>query len=184
MNYTLNFQKQLGDRELVRRGGELGPLETLLRIEFDDELGDVMSDASREDPPLYDFLVHRETGCIIPNCSTGLSTYIFTDKDHLNPEFQQTPPQLLWKLKYNTSYRIRGMGRRNYRLNCPEEMEIHRDPEDQDHFCIRPVNPVRPEIFRQMLRCLPWQKVYSFEEVRNIDERRAQLERDGITGSL
>mgnify|MGYP000261862424 CR=1 FL=1 len=71
MNYTLNFQKQLGDRELVRRGGELGPLETLLRIEFDDELGDVMSDASREDPPLYDFLVHRETGCIIPNCSTG-----------------------------------------------------------------------------------------------------------------
>ena len=64
MNYTLNFQKQLGDRELVKRGGEL-------RIEFDDDLGDVLSDASREDPPLLDFLVHRETGCIIPNCSTG-----------------------------------------------------------------------------------------------------------------
>ena len=71
MNYTLNFQKQLANRELVRRGGELGPLETVLRIEFGDDLGDVMSDASREDPPLFDFLDHRDTGRIIPNCSTG-----------------------------------------------------------------------------------------------------------------
>ena len=29
MNYTLNFLKQLGDRELAGRGGELGPLETV-----------------------------------------------------------------------------------------------------------------------------------------------------------
>lgn len=179
MNYTLNFQNEWGDRELARRGGELGPLETVLRIEFDDDLGDVMSDASREDPPLFDFLVDRKTGCIIPNRSTGLSTYIFTDKDNLHPEFQHTSPQQLWKLKYNTSYRIRGMGRRNYKLKCPEEMEIRADPKKKGHFCIRPVNPVKPEIFRQMLRCLPWQKVFSCEEARRIeDQRRGQLEHE------
>ena len=76
--------------------------------------------------------------------------YIFTDNDHLHPEFQDTPPQQLWKLKYKTSYRIEGRGRRNYRLRCPEEMEIRPDRDDEDHFFIKPVNPVRPEIFRQV----------------------------------
>ena len=71
MNYTLNFQNEWGDRELARRGGELGPLETALRIEFGDEYGKVMSDPSRENPPMYDFLVHHTTGNILPNFSTG-----------------------------------------------------------------------------------------------------------------
>lgn len=71
MDYTLNFKKQLGKRELARGGGEFGPLETALKIEFDDDLGDVMSDANKEGPPKYDFLVCRESGRIIPNFSGG-----------------------------------------------------------------------------------------------------------------
>ena len=43
----------------------------LLRIEFGYEYENVMLDPSRENPPIYDFLVHHTTGNILPNFSTG-----------------------------------------------------------------------------------------------------------------
>ena len=71
MNYSLNFQNEWGDRELARRGGELGPLETLLRVEFGDEYENAMFGQRREDRPTYDFLVDPTTGNILPNISNG-----------------------------------------------------------------------------------------------------------------
>lgn len=84
--------------------------------------------------------------------TTGLSTYILTDKHKLHKELRKYEPQRLWKLKYKTSYPKEGTQKekKEYDLKCPEEMEICGDEKDKDHFFIKPVNPVSPEIFRQV----------------------------------
>lgn len=56
--------------------------------------------------------------------------------------------------------------KKKIRLTFPEEMELKLDPQDVNHFGIRPVkNDVEPAKFRQMLRCLPWMKIYTYEDV-------------------
>ena len=78
--------------------------------------------------------------------TTGLSLYTYTDKANL-PEDLQGSLGRLWKLKNKTSY-----NKKQIDLNYPEEMELYPDPnsKDKNHFGIRPMEPVRPETFRQV----------------------------------
>lgn len=166
MNYTLDFQNQWGHGQLVRKGGEHSPLERELRIAKQDQYGNIVCDPNMVVPETYDFVVSTGTGNIIPNLSSGLSTY--TDERHLPENFKEKT-EGLWKLKNVTTY-----GEERIRLMCPKEMELCPDPEDRNHFGIRPVEnvDVEPAKFRQMLRCLPWLKMYSFEDLRRIKNER------------
>ncbi|XP_074631814.1 uncharacterized protein LOC141890281 isoform X1 [Acropora palmata] len=80
----------------------------------------------------------------------GLST--FTSEDNFPPRFNMTRERL-WTLQRMTSY-----GEIEIEQMYPNEVDFN--AMGAHHFGIRPVNPVRPETFRQMLRCLPWLKMH------------------------
>lgn len=74
----------------------------------------------------------------------GLSTY--TAERYLPKEFKEKQERL-WKLKNVTSYY-----KEKISLTYPKEMELHPDPNDENHFGIRPVEnvDVEPAKFRQV----------------------------------
>ncbi|XP_067031092.1 uncharacterized protein [Acropora muricata] len=178
MQYTLDFQNQWGHRQLVRKGGERSPLERELRIAKQDQYGNIVYDPNMVVPETYDFVVSTVTGNIIPNLSSGLSTY--TAKEYLPENLKEKEGQL-WKLKNATTYY-----KETISLTYPKEMELHPDPNNENHFGIRPVEDVdvEPAKFRQMLRCLPWLKMYSYEDLKKIKSEReltAQREQEEHT---
>jgi len=72
--------------------------------------------------------------------TTGLSTY--TEVNKFPPRFRINPQQL-WTLQRMTSY-----GEIEIEQMYPNEVDFN--AMDMYHFGIRPVNPVRPETFRQV----------------------------------
>ncbi|XP_074631812.1 uncharacterized protein LOC141890280 isoform X2 [Acropora palmata] len=143
MQYTLDFQNQWGHRQLVRKGGERSPLERELRIAKQDQYGNIVYDPNMVVPETYDFVVSTVTGNIIPNLSSGLSTY--TAEKYLPENFKEKQERL-WKLKNVATYY-----KETISLTYPKEMELHPDPDDENHFGIRPVEnvDVQPAKFRQ-----------------------------------
>ena len=76
--------------------------------------------------------------------TTGLSTY--TAEKYLPENFKEKQERL-WKLKNEATYY-----KETIRLTYPKEMELHPDPDDENHFGIRPVEnvDVQPAKFRQV----------------------------------
>ena len=74
----------------------------------------------------------------------GLSTY--TAKEYLPENLKEKEGQL-WKLKNATTYY-----KETISLTYPKEMELHPDPNNENHFGIRPVEDVdvEPAKFRQV----------------------------------
>lgn len=159
-NFNLSFQQVLGTNQLVRKGGRDDPLKRQLRAVRVDQYGNLMAYPNPNDrlPKVWDFRLDLQ-GMIDPQWSSGLST--FTDKGSLPEELQKKEDQL-WKLVKVINGET---------LMYPIEVIIRRDGRKKNHFVIKPGVPVRLEIFRQMLRCLPWLKMYEeCEEARKIDE--------------
>lgn len=173
MNYILKFQTHWEHPQLVRYGGQHSPLERELRIVENDQYGNMDYDRSDdEDRPTYDFVVNQ-AGYIIPNLSDGLSTYT---EERFFPENFTIEKERMWKLENVTTYEEPPpIGLMNYDLMYPDEMELKRDPRDQNHFGIKPARDVyvKPPKFRQMLRCLPWMKIYTYGAVKEAKEKEA-----------
>ena len=76
--------------------------------------------------------------------TTGLSTY--TAEKYLPENFKEKQERL-WKLKNVATYY-----KETISLTYPKEMELHPDPDDENHFGIRPVEnvDVQPAKFRQV----------------------------------
>lgn len=76
--------------------------------------------------------------------TTGLSTY--TAEKYLPENFKEKQERL-WKLKNVATYY-----KETISLTYPKEMELHPDPDDENHFGIRPVESVdvQPAKFRQV----------------------------------
>ena len=76
--------------------------------------------------------------------TTGLSTY--TAEKYLPENFKEKQERL-WKLKNVATYYNETIS-----LTYPKEMELHPDPDDENHFGIRPVEnvDVQPAKFRQV----------------------------------
>lgn len=70
MSYTLSFREQWPPEQLVRKGGELDPLERELRTVNVDQYGEVVVDEGKKIPKNYDFCLDVN-GDIIPKWSTG-----------------------------------------------------------------------------------------------------------------
>lgn len=150
-NFTLSFQQVLGTNQLVRHGRSIDPLGKRLRTVTQEQYEFRMAhpNANAPVPKVWDFRLNPQ-GMIVPELSTGLST--FTSVANFPQGFQKTPKRL-WKLQSMTSY-----GEIQIAQLYPNE--IHFNAINMNHFGIRPVNPVRPETFRQMLQCLPWLKMH------------------------
>ena len=59
----------------------------------------------------------------------------------------------MWKLENVTTYEEKPpIGKMEYKLMYPDEMELQRDPNDQNHFYIKPAKGfyVKPAKFRQV----------------------------------
>lgn len=139
--------------QLVRRGGDKDPLDVNIRIQNEEQY----ENAIRNDgpvPPRVQF--HLIGGFIIPELSDGLG--FCADFERL-PLHDQQNPERLWKLQRDTTH--------NYTQMYPEEIKIALKNAYNGHYLIRPAEPVRLETFRQMLRCLPWLKMFSYEELMN-----------------
>lgn len=168
MNFTLDFQNEWEPPRLVRRGGQHSPLEGKLDTVEEAQYEKMYHDGSDdEQKSKFDFVLDQ-AGNIIPNISTGLSTY--TDEIYLPDNFQKEPERL-WKLENETTYR----GDR-INLTYPKEIELHPDPNNNKHFGIKPVENVlmKPAKFRQMLRCLPWVKIYTYGDVKKAKEKETK----------
>lgn len=161
--FSLEFQKPLEPLQLVRHGRKKGPLGRSLRTVKVDQHGKAMDDKSTNVPPRSDFCVDYKTGNIIPSLSTGFSTYTAVKKF---PEGFRINPEQLWKLQKMTSY-----DKMHITQMYPKEVEFNEI--NENHFGIRPVDSVKPETFRQILRCLPWEKIEltEFEEARRLDQK-------------
>lgn len=152
MNYTLSFQQQWPPQQLVRSGGEHDPLERKLRTVTADQYKSAVVNPGKKTLKIYDFRLDVN-GDIMPQWSTGLST--FTEIAYLPIHFQQKKERL-WRIECGVMQMH------------PAEMQLISKAHDPCHYGINPTESVAPEAFRRMLRCLPWVKVYSFEELRKI----------------
>lgn len=166
--FTLHFKEPLIPQQLLRSGGQHEPLERELRTESEDQYEEAMSDPSKKVSYSYDFCVHHMTGNIIPTLSTGLSTY--TDEREFSSDYEKALERL-WKLDQKTNYYETQITQ-----TYPLEMEVHPDKNNKNHFGIRPAEYVilKPEKFRQMLRCLPWVKIYTYGDVKKAKEKEAK----------
>lgn len=152
MNYTLSFQQHWSPQQLVRSGGEQDPLERKLRTVTADEYQSAVVNPGKKTLKMYDFRLDIN-GDIAPEWSTGFST--FTDSAFL-PEPLKSKPERLWRIECGVMQMY------------PTEMQLK--SKKVHHYGINPTASVTPETFRRMLRCLPWVKVYSFEELKKIDD--------------
>lgn len=149
-NFTLRFQQELGTDQLVRSGGKHDPLDRELRAVRVDQYGNLMAYPDRPNArvrKVFDFRIDTQDR-IDPEKSSGFSTY--TDEDSLKKTFNIKKDRL-WKLDKVINGET---------LMYPIEVTISRDEDDDNHFVMKPGVPVSLEIFRQMLRCLPWLKMY------------------------
>ncbi|XP_015766236.1 PREDICTED: uncharacterized protein LOC107345063 [Acropora digitifera] len=149
-NFTLRFQQELGTDQLVRSGGKHDPLDRELRAVREDQYGKLMTSPNEPNTKVrkvFDFLIDTQ-GRIYPKKSPGFSTY--TDEESLKKRFKIKKDRL-WKLDKVINGET---------LMYPIEVTISRDEDNDNHFVMKPGVPVRLEIFRQMLRCLPWLKMY------------------------
>ncbi|XP_044174427.1 uncharacterized protein LOC114963777 [Acropora millepora] len=154
--FFLHFVRGLGTpaRELIIRGGESDPLEYMLTIAEVSNYDEAMEDPDFELEPRYDFILN-DAGEIIHQLSNGLQLTAYFD--YLEPPDKEQPEHL-WKLKKEIPHE--GM------LMYPEEIQIIVQNAYEGQYLIKPQRElVRLETFKQMLRCLPWMKMFTFEEI-------------------
>lgn len=163
MNYTLSFQQQWPPQQLVRSGGEHDPLRRELRTVTVAQYKNAMVNQGKKTPKKYDFCIDMN-GDIIPELSTGFST--FTDSAFL-PEPLKSKPERLWRIECG----VMQMYPAEMQLKSKKEHDSCHYGINSCHYGINPTASVTPETFRRMLRCLPWVKVYSFEELRKIYDK-------------
>ncbi|XP_068682714.1 uncharacterized protein [Montipora foliosa] len=150
-NFNLHFNQQWSPQQLIRSGGEKDPLQQRLRIASTNQYGDAMNNPPERIPRRFDFRVDQD-GFILPSMSTGLST--FTSVNNFPRGFNLTNANL-WRLE------TRPAGDAGH-VCFPAEMQLEPNDPNATHYCIKPHlhQRVRHETFRQMLRCLPWKKMY------------------------
>ncbi|XP_068684517.1 uncharacterized protein [Montipora foliosa] len=151
--FPLHFDQQWSPQQLIRRGGKKDPVEQFLKTAQSNQYDNVMSNPREKPPKRYDFLVD-EHGFILPEISSGFST--FTNEDFL-PECFRVQRDRLWKLSKTVIIDKEGNAEQVF---YPGEMQLVPNNRLEHHQCIKPRQRVRPEKFRQMLRCLPWEKMY------------------------
>lgn len=150
-NFTLNFQIPLEPQQLVMAGGDQDPLEKTFSTAYLLQYERLLLDEGEPRLPRTDFLLGSDE--TILKISSGLS--IYADKENL-PEEDNEHPERLWMLQKE----IANSGELKY----PTEIEITLENANNGHYLIKPTAPVTLETFIQMLRCLPWMKMYSFAE--------------------
>ncbi|XP_015766235.1 PREDICTED: uncharacterized protein LOC107345062 [Acropora digitifera] len=154
--FFLHFVRGLGTPapELIIRGGERDPLDCLLTIAKVSRYDKAMEDPDFELESRYDFILN-DNGEIIHRLSNGLQ---LTDHfDRLEPPDKEHPERL-WKLPKEIPKE--GM------LMYPEEIQIIVQNAFKGQYLIKPQREfVRLETFKQMLRCLPWMKMFTLEEI-------------------
>ncbi|XP_067032031.1 uncharacterized protein [Acropora muricata] len=149
-NFTLNFQIPLEPQQLVMAGGDQDPLEKTFSTAYLFQYESLLFDKEEPRLPCTDFLLGSDE--TILTISSGLS--IFADKENLPHEWRH--PERLWKLQKE----ITNSGDLKY----PTEIGITLENAANGHYLIKPTVPVTLKTFIQMLRCLPWKKMYSFAE--------------------
>ncbi|XP_067032027.1 uncharacterized protein [Acropora muricata] len=151
-NFTLSFDVPLVSQELVMAGGDQDPLEKTFNTADAEQYQHSVCHPDEPVLPNVDFLLGLDE-TIVPSMSAGLS--IFADKENL-PQEDSEHPERLWMLQKE----IANSGELKY----PTEIEITPENANNGHYLIKPTAPVTLETFIQMLRCLPWMKMYSFAE--------------------
>ncbi|XP_015750346.1 PREDICTED: uncharacterized protein LOC107330225 [Acropora digitifera] len=144
-NFNLSFQQVLETNQLVRSGGRFDPVRRVLRTAPVDQYEHLMANPNANVQRVWDFRLDAQ-GRINPELSSGFS--MFTDEGSF-PRGFDIRRNRLWRLVDV----IDGEA-----LMYPIELTRHMT--NQNHFVIKPAVPVNPQIFRQMLRCLPWLKMY------------------------
>lgn len=159
-NFTLSFHIPLEPKQLVMAGGDQDPLGKTFNTAVAEQYEVCLFNPKEPVLPDVDFLLDSDE-TIVPGMSPGLS--IFTDTANL-PLNDRRYPERLWKLQKEIT--------NDGELKYPMEIQITRVNPNQGHYAIKPTAPVRPQTFRQMLRCLPWLKMYPFEEVITLNNIR------------
>lgn len=151
-NFTLSFDVPLVSQQLVMAGGDQDPLEKTFNTADAEQYQHSVCHPDEPVLPNVDFLLDLDK-TIVPSMSAGLS--IFADIENL-PQEDSEHPERLWMLQKE----ITNSGELKY----PTEIEITLENANNGHYLIKPTEPVTLETFIQMLRCLPWMKMYSFAE--------------------
>lgn len=145
----------LKPQQLLLSGGEKDPLDVeITTVNEEEQLERALGDPDKPVPPRVDFRLIG--GKIQPELSSGLRLY--SDFPRL-PLHDQQNPERLWKLERLTADGDLQM--------YPNEIKIVLENGHNGQYLIKPTEPVSLETFKQMLRRLPWVKMFTSEELRN-----------------
>ncbi|XP_068730606.1 uncharacterized protein [Montipora capricornis] len=147
-SFTLQFKKTWPPQQLIREGRMKDPLkQNDLRTVSINNYEEAIRYPEILIQTSFDFRLDDHE-LIVPAWSSGLSTY--TDENRLR-HVLRVREERLWKLGPSDDAR---------QIFYPAEMQLKQDKRDPTHFGINPKERMRPEKFKQMLRCLPWVKLY------------------------